>query len=508
MTTADTSIAPTADVRDERELAALAKGGRTNLFGFVLRLGARIPFLLVAGRLYGADTLGRFALAVLVVEFAAQLSTLGLKRGLAEQLSAQDRPAEHVVFDALLLAAIASAITGGALMLFPTAMFPNSQINGLDRLLPLIILAIAVADVALAACAFRFDIAATVRARSLVEPWAISLAAPLLFLYSARDGLILSYVIAMLAAFVTAMAALFGHYGLPRGWTPRPDILWRMTRRNLPLAAADAIEWGTRRLDLWLLGFFVSPAAAGIYYVAQQFASIPQKLKTSFEPILGPIIARNVAAGHHAAISHHVSQVGFWIVAAQVGIGLALAIPGEAAMGVVGPQFVAGTAALALLLAAEVTAAPAVVSEAALVYLARVRNLWLSIATIALQAGLSLAFIVAARTYELPEMYVAATPALALALALAAGSFLKGRLLGRIVGARVQTYRPSLLVAAGAAGGVGYAFTALPQQYEWAELAIGLPAIMLVYALLIWRFGFGPDDRKLFRKGAMPGGAD
>ena len=31
---------------------------------FALRLGARIPFLFVAGRLYGATTVGRFALAV------------------------------------------------------------------------------------------------------------------------------------------------------------------------------------------------------------------------------------------------------------------------------------------------------------------------------------------------------------------------------------------------------------------------------------------------------------
>src|SRR3546814_4530707 len=58
-------------------------------------------------------------------------------------------------------------------------------------------------------------------------------------------------------------------------------------RRNTPLAASDAIEWGSRRLDMAILGLFVSPAVVGIYYVAQQVASLPQKLKTSFDPILG-----------------------------------------------------------------------------------------------------------------------------------------------------------------------------------------------------------------------------
>ena len=73
---------------DRDDIAALAKGGRTNIFGFLLRLAARLPFLFIAGRWYGADALGRFAYAVLVVEFIAQIATLGLKRGLAGALEA------------------------------------------------------------------------------------------------------------------------------------------------------------------------------------------------------------------------------------------------------------------------------------------------------------------------------------------------------------------------------------------------------------------------------------
>ena len=35
---------------------------------------------------------------------------------------------------------------------------------------------------------------------------------------------------------------------------------------------------------------------------------------------------------------------------------------------------------------------------------------------------------------------------------------------------------------------------------EWAEIAFGIPAILGIYSWLIWRFGFGPDDRVLFRR--------
>ena len=79
--------------------------------------------------------------------------------------------------------------------------------------------------------------------------------------------------------------------------------------RNLPLAMADAVEWGTRKLDIFVLRFFVGEGALGVYYFAQQVATLPQKLKTSFEPILGPVITRNLREGNLDAIARQVRQV-------------------------------------------------------------------------------------------------------------------------------------------------------------------------------------------------------
>ena len=53
------------------DIQALAKGGRTNVLGFVLRLAARIPFLFIAGRWYGEAALGRFAYAVLCLLYTS-----------------------------------------------------------------------------------------------------------------------------------------------------------------------------------------------------------------------------------------------------------------------------------------------------------------------------------------------------------------------------------------------------------------------------------------------------
>ncbi len=99
------------------------------------------------------------------------------------------------------------------------------------------------------------------------------------------------------AALIASIIPFVKSYGLPRDWRPDPGTLWRLARRNLPVAAADAVEWGSRRVDIAVLGLFFSPAIVGIYYVAQQVASLPAKLKTSFDPILGPVISRNLADG-------------------------------------------------------------------------------------------------------------------------------------------------------------------------------------------------------------------
>lgn len=489
----------TASEAQGGDLAALAKGGRTNFMGFLLRLAARLPFLFIAGRLYGAAALGRFASALVVVELVAMLCTVGEKRGLAQRLSdCEDKDAHaHLVTDGLTLALGAGTLVGLALWLVPAPMFPSGIYTPTDRLLVLAIPALALTEIILAAQAYRYDIAATVRARAIVEPWTISIMAGVMYLISPKSGLSLAYLLSIYAALLTAALPFLKSYGVPAGWRPSLGRMSGLAMRGAPLAAADAIEWGTRRLDIFILGLFAAPTAVGVYYVAQQVASLPQKLKTSFEPILGPVITRKLREKDYSSIAKQVCQVGFWITAAQAGVALALGIPGEAIMGLVGPNFVGGTGALAFLLAAEVVAATAVVAEAALVYVARLRNLWVSAGTIGLQAVLTVSAMLLADLYHWNEYYRAAGAAAALMLALAAASLVKALMLRRILGETVNNWRWPLVWAAAAAVVVGQIVLLLP---EWAELAFGMPIILIVYGIVIWTKGFGPEDRVLFRR--------
>ena len=487
-----------ADSASQKDIAALAKGGRTNFFGFLLRLMARIPFLFIASRLYGAAAMGRFASALVMVEFAGMIATLGQKRGLAQRLAEGREHPANAVADAMVVATIPALAASLLLYLFPAAMFPTGNYVPADLLLIGSVWVLAAGDIALAALAYRFDVATTVRARAVVEPWALSLSAGALYVVYPEAGLTLAYLISVAAATAVALVALARTYGWPQGWVPRPARLLPLVTRNLPLAGADAVEWGTRKLDVFILRFFVGEAPLGIYFFAQQFASLPQKLKTSFEPVLGPVITRNVIERNYAAIARQVCQVGFWITAAQAGIALALAIPATGLMGLGGPDFVQGTGALILLLVAEVVAATAVVSEAALVYLARYRNLFASLFTIALQGVLTVAGIdLVTRLGYGPGWQVAAAAG-ALMLSLASASLIKSALLAAILAERINNWRWALVWAVLPAAAVGLA----AKQFlpEWASMIVGIPAMVGIYAWLIWHKGFGPEDRVLFRK--------
>ncbi|MFO1255821.1 MAG: oligosaccharide flippase family protein [Sphingomonadaceae bacterium] len=481
-----------------QDIQALAKGGRTNFFGFLLRLLGTAPFLFIAGQKYGVERAGVYASALVIVELAAQLCALGQRRGLAQRLSEDDREQAAVVADGLLLTLMLSGGIALALYLVPAPMFPSGTLSEFDRLMPLAIVPNALTEVALAALAYNYNIGATVRARSLVEPWIQTLAA-LAFLYLEPDGgLILSYILAKYAAAFTAFVPMVRLLGVPRHWHPHPLRIGRLAVLSFPLAGADLVEWGTRRLDIAILGFLTSPAAVGVYWAAQQVASLPQKLKTSFEPILGPVITRNLKEGNLGAIAHQVGQVGFWIIALQAGIALALGIPGSDVMRLVGKDFVSGTGALSFLLAAEVVAATAVVSEAALVYVARMPNLAISLATIALQGVLTFAGIELARDLGYNDKFQAAAAAAALALSLGAASLAKAGLLSRILGGSVNNWRWPVVWAAAPAIVVGWA----TQQVQpwWLSLLLGLPAILLTYGWVIWHRGFGPEDRVIFRR--------
>ena len=141
-------------------------------------------------------------------------------------------------------------------------------------------------------------------------------------------------------------------------------------------------------------------------------------------------------------------------------------------------------------------AATAAVSESALVYVARFKNMAISLIMLAIEAALAAFLIIGMRQLGWSIAWQATGPALALALSLGMSAIAKATLLQRLLGAPIIGWRWPIVWATAAAVVVGEVAILGP---EWAELIFGIPAILAAFGAIIWVKGFGPDDRELFR---------
>ena len=215
----------TAEKPDE-DLSALAKGGRQNFFGFILRLVARLPFLFIAGRLYGPDALGRFASALVVVELVALICAMGEKRSLAQRLSdGEGVHPENLVYDGMLLAVLFASLAAVFFWFVPAPLFPSGEYTELDRFIVLAIPGYALTEIVLAAQAYKYDIATTVRARAVVEPWTISIMAGAFYFVPSmsESGLSMAYLASIYAGLATGLWSFFQLWS-PERMAPPPHL--------------------------------------------------------------------------------------------------------------------------------------------------------------------------------------------------------------------------------------------------------------------------------------------
>jgi O-antigen/teichoic acid export membrane protein len=467
----------------------LASGGRQNVFGFVMRLIARIPFLVVGGRLYGAEDLGRFAYATMTVEFAAALALVGLKRGLALALARKQRPDTHVIADGTLLIVLVGGAIAALLILFPALIFPTGLRSPAERWFGLMVPFIAILDLLLSGLAYRKRIDVQVTSRALVEPWTLSIAAIALYYTPLQPvGLLLAYVLALLAASIVAWIPAFRTFGLPEGWRISRQRLWVMARENLLVAGADVIDWTSRRIDLFILGRFASAEIVGIYYVAQQVATLAGRLRTSFDPILAPLLSMALTGGRRDEAAGHLAQVGVWVNSVQLCVVIMIGVAAHGTMGLFGPEFAPGAIVLVLLLLAELAASQATIAESALIYIRPRLNFAISLLALAVEAGIAI---------WLSPILGGEGAAAGLFLGMLVMAVLKHLLLVRALDTPVPMWRWAILACALPTFAYGYATRSLPEAIHMFAAGIGVP---ILYFFLIWRFAYTPADKLLIKR--------
>ena len=367
----------------------ILRGAQATAAGFAGRLAARLLFLFVAGRLYGADAFGAYVLGVAAVELAVGVGSLGMKKVIFTLLDAPEgperRPRGHVLLDAALLVTLASAAIAAAMMtaarLLPESFVPGRAEVALFWLAPMVA-GQSLLDLFLAATRWRHAIRFEVVARSLLEPWALLAAAAAAWaLGMGEDGLLAGYWAGTLAALGYAIwgaRTVFGGFGLAR-WRPRGAVLRSILRLSTANTANDFLNTLYTRVDLWLVGLLLGARPAGIYGMARQIAVPIRQVRQSFDGLLIPLVARTLSHRGSKGSGEALASATRLILAIQLPLLVALLAAGRPVLGWLGYGFDAAYWPLLALAAAEVIQAAFSIGDLVFVYMKPRLGLWLTL---------------------------------------------------------------------------------------------------------------------------------
>ena len=339
----------------------ILKGGSSAALGFLIRFGARLLFVFIAGRLFGAALFGAFSIAVALVELAVTIGGAGMKRQLFKLLDEEQgfRSPPHIVIDGIVMVFIASFLCAAPIMLavvfVPASLIAGNTATALFLLAPMI-LGQSLLDLLLAATRWTHKMRHQVWARSIIEPYAGVAASWLAWIagYQAT-GLIIGYWAGTIAAVVYSLVGArrcLGPFSLGTYHLASAHFTRIVRETTLP-TISDFTNALAARLDLYLVGLFLGESAAGIYGMARQIRTPIRQIRQSFDSLLTPIVSKTLTLSGPIQTGQATASATRLILALQLPVLVALFIIGAPLLRWIGPQFAAGYWAMLILGAAE-----------------------------------------------------------------------------------------------------------------------------------------------------------
>jgi O-antigen/teichoic acid export membrane protein len=354
----------------------ILRGGASAGLGLIFRLGARLVFMFMAARLFGAAAFGAYSISVAIVELAVAIGGLGMKRYLFKLLEERgEREPGHILTDTIILVTLTSFMlsVGIALaaVLVPQSVLAPQTAAGMLWAAPMVA-GQALIDLLSAATRWKHLMRYAVVSRSLVEPYVATAGAVAAYLAGFQaTGLLIGYGAGTLAALAyTAYGTRSCYGGLYFGtYRPRAWQLWATFRESAMATATDAAAALFYRIDLYLVGAFLGEAPAGIYAMARQFRTPIRQTRQAFDSLLTPIVAKTLSADGPATTATAIASAVRMILAIQLAMVLALIAVGDDILRWFGPAFVVGYGATVVLGLAETIQGAFSITDLLLLYL-------------------------------------------------------------------------------------------------------------------------------------------
>lgn len=369
------SPGPTAASNDHAipGTALLQRLGRTSVLAFGLQVaGVGMSYVahLLAARLAGPESYGLYAYVTAIIVVVAYLAALGYDSAMLRFLPTYaERQEWHLVagivaFVERRVKAIAIAAAGLGLAVVAVTSTASSP----ERLL-----AFGLGMILIPIWALTFIRCATMRAlgnvltaqlpeRVIRDGGLAALLALAALFYPFRFDapfLVASLIVSALCAlaFATHVARRLSHVGEVGSCHEDEAEPWR--RAAYPFLAMVAAEALINRCGVLLLGAFGRDADAGCFALISNLACLVMLPRLAVNAFLTPMIARLYTRRDLAGLGLIVSKSSLWSFAGSLAIGAGIWVASPVLLRWYGPTFVAGHAALGVLIVGQIVAASA-----------------------------------------------------------------------------------------------------------------------------------------------------
>lgn len=261
--------------------------------------------IVVLARLLTAGQYGLLHLAVYLCSIIVLLSSLGIPRSVAKFITEYDEkdPGQvpHIIGTGLAINAVTVAISVAALVLFRGEIARWFDEPGLELLVLVGVLYVVFESTMefsrRALQAFR----QVSKGSSLVGINTIckfGVAVGLVVLGYGVMGAFAGYVAGLAVASIVGMALL---YSALREYTAEPiesGLRRRILEYSLPLTVTDSGDILMKRVDILLIGFFLTPVAVGYYTIGKQLVSFATDASKALGFSISPHYSEQYAAGN------------------------------------------------------------------------------------------------------------------------------------------------------------------------------------------------------------------
>lgn len=350
----------TGDNLDSGDVTFMAKGAGIVFAGSILSFGLRYFFQVLVARQIGPDLFGLFSLGISIFVVAEVISALGTTKGVVRFVSLYHRDGdERRVRGTVALTAIV-VLVGGTVVcgllavlsgLLSTAVFHTSALAPVLRRLAIGIPFSALTTVFICSLLGLKIVKYKVYVRDGFEPMLKAAVAVLLFLLGWKLGAAVSAFVVSIIAGTFLSYFFYRRVFHEKLGSNAPPIM--ETKRLLtfcwPLLFASCLAILEIWLTTFMVGFFLTPGAVGVFSAAYRTSLLVQGVLFSFNAIISPIIPSLHHGKELRKLESLFKMVSKWIFSLSLpAIVFLITLPREI-MNVFGQDFLTGAPTLLVL---------------------------------------------------------------------------------------------------------------------------------------------------------------